>query len=171
MRLFDALNPQLFKPLAGKYYWIFSELLMLLWDYCRTSTDYGMGKDEMIRLTEDYLEGAGVDVGEFDVGEQIDENEPPPSKDLHGKAVWFIARLRNCGWLEDLEAVRTAVCPQVVPILQAFHAIVHPQTVTYSGKLNKAYQLLAGIATESAPYENILKERIGYNDKIRMFSD
>ena len=171
MRLFDALNPQLFKPLAGKYYWIFSELLMLLWDYCRTSTDYGMGKDEMIRLTEDYLEGTGVDIGELDTDEQLDENEQPPSRDLHSKAVWLIKRLRNCGWLEDLEggyeeAVRTAVYPQVVPILQAFHAIVHPQTVTYSGKLNKAYQLLAGIAVESAPYENILKEVAGAMEEL-----
>lgn len=171
MRLFDALNPQLFKPLAGRYYWIFSELLMLLWENCRTSTDYGMGKDEMIRLTEDYLEGAGLDVGEFDADAQLDENEQPPSRDLHSKAVWLIKRLRDCGWLEDLEggyeeAVRTAVCPQVVPILQAFHAIVHPQTVTYSGKLNKAFQLLTGIAAESAPYENILKEVAGAMEEL-----
>ena len=171
MRLFDALNPQLFKPLAGRYYWIFSELLMLLWDHCRTSTDYGMGKDEMIRLVEDYLEGLGLDVGEFDSDEQVDENDPPPSRDLHSKAVWFVARLRSCGWVEDQEGgyeeiVRTAVCPQVVPILQAFYVIVHPQTVTYSGKLNKAYQLLTGIASESAPYENILKEVAGAMEEL-----
>ena len=171
MRLFDILNPQLFKPLAGRYHWVFSELLMLVWAHCRTSTDYGMGKDEMIRLTEDYLEGAGLDIGELDADEQFDENEQPPSRDLHSKAVWLIKRLKNCGWLEDLEGgyeetVRTAVCPQVVPILQAFHTIVHPQTVTYSGKLNKAYQLLVGISSESAPYENILKEVVGAMEEL-----
>ena len=84
---------------------------------------------------------------EKDIEEEVEEIEQPPNKDLHSRAVWCVARLRNCGWLEDLEIgyeedARTAICPQVVPILQAFHSIVHPQTVTYSGKLNKAYQLL-----------------------------
>jgi hypothetical protein len=109
------------------------------------------------------LEGVGFELVEQDSGEEVEEIEQPPSKDLHSKAVWCVARLRNCGWLEDLEIgyeedARTAICPQVVPILQAFYSIINPQTVTYSGKLNKAYQLLAGISTEDAPYENILKE-------------
>ena len=171
MQLYDILNPQLFKPLSGRNQWIFADLLMLIWDHCRMSTDYGMGKNEMIRLTEDYLEGAGLEMTELDSGEQAEENEQPTSRDLHGKTVWCIARLRNCGWLEDLEIgyeeeARTAICPQVVPILQAFYSIVHPQTVTYSGKLNKAYQLLSGISTEKAPYENILKEVASAMDEL-----
>ena len=171
MQLYDILNPQLFKPLSGRNQWIFADLLMLIWDHCRMSTDYGMGKNEMIRLTEDYLEGAGLEMTELDSGEQAEENEQPTSRDLHGKTVWCIARLRNCGWLEDLEIgyeeeARTAICPQVVPILQAFYSIVHPQTVTYSGKLNKAYQLLSGISTEKAPYENILKEVADAMDEL-----
>lgn len=44
MQLFDVLNLQLFKPLSGRYQSMFAELLMLIWDHCRTSTDYGMGK-------------------------------------------------------------------------------------------------------------------------------
>ena len=125
----------------------------------------------MIRLTEDYLEGAELEIVELDLSEQTEENEQPPSRDLHSRAVWYVARLRNCGWLEDLEIgyeedVRTAICAQVVPILQAFYSIVHPQTVTYSGKLHRAYQLLAGIATENAPYENILKEVAGAMEEL-----
>ena len=58
MQLFDVLNLQLFKPLSGRYQRMFAELLMLIWDHCRTSTDYGMGKSEMIRLAEDFLDGA-----------------------------------------------------------------------------------------------------------------
>lgn len=171
MPLFDLLNPQLFKPLTGRNQEMFAELLTLIWDHCRTSADYGMGKNEMIRLSEDFLEGSGFGSVELEPVEDPDESEQPPSRDLHGKAVWCIARLRNCGWLEDLEIgyeedVRTAICPQVVPILQAFHAIVHPQTVTYSGKLNKAYQLLNAIAKESAPYENILKEVASAMDEL-----
>lgn len=171
MQLYDILNPQLFKPLSGRNQWIFADLLMLIWDHCRMSTDYGMGKNEMIRLTEDYLEGAGLEMTELDSGEQAEENEQPTSRDLHSKTVWCIARLRNCGWLEDLEIgyeeeARTAICPRVVPILQAFYSIVHPQTVTYSGKLNKAYQLLSGISTEKAPYENILKEVASAMDEL-----
>lgn len=171
MRLFDTLNTQLFKPLAGRQQDIFSELLMLLWDHCHTSADYGMGKNEMIRLCEEFLEGAGFEWGEQDPEEEAEENDPPSGRDLHSKAVWCVARLRSCGWLEDLEIgyeedARTAICPQVVPILQAFHSILYPQTVTYSGKLNKAYQLLGGISTENAPYENILKEVASAMDEL-----
>lgn len=150
---------------------MFAELLMLIWDHCRTSTDYGMSKNEMIRLSEDFLEGIGFELVEPDSDEAQEETEQPLSRDLHGKALWCVARLRNCGWLEELEIgyeedARTAICPQVVPILQAFHSIVHPQTVTYSGKLNKAYQLLAGISTENAPYENIIKEVASAMDEL-----
>ena len=169
MQLFDVLNLQLFKPLSGRYQRMFAELLMLIWDHCRTSTDYGMGKSEMIRLAEDFLDGADFEVSELETGEEAEEQLP--SRDLHSRAVWCVARLRNCGWLEDLEIgyeedARTAICPQVVPILQAFYSIVHPQTVTYSGKLNKAYQLLGSIATESAPYENVLKEVASAMDEL-----
>lgn len=171
MQLFDILNLQLFKPLSGRNQGVFADLLMLVWDHCRMSTNYSVGKAEMIRLTEDYLEGAGLETAELDLGEQTEEDEQPLSKDLHGRAVWCVARLRNCGWLEDLEIgyeedARTAICPQVVPILQAFYSIVHPQTVTYSGKLNKAYQLLVGISAESSPYENILKEVASAMDEL-----
>lgn len=169
MQLFDVLNLQLFKPLSGRYQRMFAELLMLIWDHCRTSTDYGMGKSEMIRLAEDFLDGADFEVSELEACEEAEEQLP--SRDLHSRAVWCVARLRNCGWLEDLEIgyeedARTAICPQVVPILQAFYSIIHPQTVTYSGKLNKAYQLLDSIATESAPYENVLKEVASAMDEL-----
>lgn len=171
MQLFDILNSQLFKPLTGRYQWIFAELLMLIWDHCRTSTNYGMGKSELIRLSEDFLDGIGSEFVEPDPDEDPEDSEQPPSRDLHSKAVWCVARLRSCGWLEDLEIgyeedVRTAITPQVVPLLQAFHSILHPQTVTYSGKLNKAYQLLSGIAAEKAPYENILKEVVNATDEL-----
>ena len=171
MQLFDILNSQLFKPLTGRYQWIFAELLMLIWDHCRTSTDYGMGKSELIRLSEDFLDGIGSEFVEPDPDEDPEDSEQPPSRDLHSKAVWCVARLRSCGWLEDLEIgyeedVRTAITPQVVPLLQAFYSILHPQTVTYSGKLNKAYQLLSGIAAEKAPYENILKEVVNATDEL-----
>lgn len=171
MQLYDILNPQLFKPLSGRSQRIFADLLMLIWDHCRMSTDYGMGKNEIIRLTEDYLEGANTEIAELDSGEEAEDSEQPPSKDLHGRAVWCVARLRNCGWLEDMEIgyeedARTAICPQVVSILQAFYSIIHPQTVTYSGKLNKAYQLLSRISTENAPYENILKEVASATDEL-----
>lgn len=169
MHLFDILNPQLFKPLTGRYQGMFSELLMLIWTQCRSSADYGMSKSEMIRLSEDYLDGAQFEFLDFDSAE--DPDELFTNKDLHAKAVWCIARLRNCGWLEDLEIgyeedSRTAICPQVVPILQAFYSIIHPQTITYSGKLNKAYQLLGSISTEKSPYENILKEVAGAMDEL-----
>lgn len=169
MQLFDVLDTQLFKPLTGRYRVMFAELLMLTWDHCRISTDYGMGKSEMIHLAEDYLDGAEFDVSESDPSEEGEEQ--PPSKDLHSRAVWCVARLRNCGWLEDLEIgyeedARTAICPQVVPVLQAFYSIIHPQTVTYSGKLNKAYQLLDSIAAEPAPYENVLKEVVGAMEEL-----
>ena len=66
MQLFDVLNLQLFKPLSGRCQRMFAELLMLIWDHCRTSTDYGMGKSEMIRLIEDFLDGADFEVSSSD---------------------------------------------------------------------------------------------------------
>ncbi len=163
MQLFDVLNMRLFKPLAGHNRQLYADLLMLIWDRCRTATDYGVSKGELIRMTEDFLEGAGNEIETLSVADLDEDEEQETGKDLHSQAVWCIAQLRKCGWVEDLETgyeedVRTAIRPQVVSILQAFYSIVHPQTVTYSGKLNKAYQLLAGIAAEKAPYENILKE-------------
>lgn len=171
MQLFDILDSQLFRPLVGRNQVLFSELIMLVWDQCRTSADYGLGKEEMLRLFEDFLEGYGAENLVADPGETAEDGELLTGKDLHSKAMWCVSRLKGCGWLEDLESgyaedVRIAICPQVVPIVQAFQAIVRPQTVTYSGKLTRAYQLLAGIAAEKAPYENILKEVSAAMDEL-----
>lgn len=163
MQLFSILNPQLFKPLTGRHQELYAQLLLLIWDHCRNSADYGMDKGEIVHLAEEYLDGTEYDFTDSAFPEAPDESDVPTEKDTHSKAIFCIGRLRQCGWLEDLEngyeeETRTVICPQVVPILQTFHAILHPKTVTYSGKLNKAYQLLSGISAEAAPYENILKE-------------
>lgn len=173
MQLFDILNPHLFRPLIGASQTLFADLLMLIWENCRTSTDYGMGKTEMIHLVEDYLAGSGFEFIDFDSLEQSDDAEDLPSADPHSKALLCIARLRNCGWIEDIEVgyeqdVKTVICAHVVPLLQTFYSIIHPTTVTYSGKLNKAYQLLAAISTETAPYENVLKEVSAAMDELNI---
>lgn len=72
-------------------------------------------------------------------------------------------RLREAGWLEEMEGgyeeePRTALTAQAVRLLQLFDEILHPKTVTYSGKLLKAYRLLQGVGQEKSPYENVLKE-------------
>lgn len=169
MQLFEILNSQIFNPLTGRNQQVFFELLMLIWDHCRTSTDYSLTKNELIRLVEEFLEG--VEVAGPEQLEIVEESDDPQPRDLHSRAIWYIARLRNCGWLEDLESgyevdARTALCPRVIPLLQAFEAIIRPKTVTYSGKLYKAYQLLAMLAEEKAPYENILKEVAAAMDEL-----
>lgn len=173
MQLFDILNPNIFRPLTGTTQTLFSDLLMLIWENCRSSTDYGMSKTEMIHLVEDYLAGISFECTDFDSLDQQDDAEGIPSADIHSKALWCIARLRNCGWLEDIEVgygqdAKMVICAQVVPLAQTFYSIIHPTTVTYSGKLNKAYQLLAAISTENAPYENVLKEVSAAMDELNI---
>lgn len=172
MQLFNILNPQIFKPLTGRNQQLFSELLMLIWYHCRTSKDYSIPKGELTGLVEDFLDGAALEIptasSAFGAGE---EDEIQQARDPHTRAMLCIARLKSSGWLEDLEAgyeeaVRTAVSAPVVPLLQAFDAIIHPKTITYSGKLYKAHQLLASLGTERAPYENILKEVAGAMDEL-----
>lgn len=171
MLLFDILHPDLFKPLSGRNQILFSELLMLLWDHCKLSPNYSLSKSEMVEVTEGFLEGFSLRSVVTESFESDEEDESPQTKDTHGKALWCLTRLRNCGWIEDLESgyeeeTYSAVQPHVVPILQALYTLLHPQTVTYSGKLNKAYQLLSGISGESSPYENILKEVSAAMDEL-----
>ena len=89
MQLFDVLNLQLFKPLSGRCQRMFAELLMLIWDHCRTSTDYGMGKSEMIRLIEDFLDGADFEVSELVSGEEAEEQLPIPSVAACMASAWW----------------------------------------------------------------------------------
>ncbi len=172
MGLFELLNPNLFKPLAGRYKEIFADLLDLIWDRCRHSKDYSMEKDEMTELAEHYFESLAVamDLEDDDEGEWI--SDPAKiTREPHAQALWSVNRLRLSGWLEDVdggygEALRTAIVAANVPILQAFNAILRPQTVTYSGKLFKAYQLFKTLGREKSPYENILKEVSASMDEL-----
>lgn len=166
MGLFDRLNPALFKPLAGRYREFFADLLDILWSRCKHSQNYSMEKDEMTELAEQYFEAIAMEMA-LDEDEEVlsDVPEQPAAivKDPHTQALWFLNRLRTTGWLEDLdggygEAMRTAVVATVVPLLQAFNTVLRPQTVTYSGKLFKAYQLFKTLGRDASPYENILKE-------------
>lgn len=172
MGLFELLNPNLFKPLAGRYKEIFADLLDMIWDRCRHSKDYSMEKDEMVELAEHYFEGLAVamDLEEDEDGEEV-PGQTKITREPHAQALWSVNRLRSSGWLEDVdagygEALRTAIVAANVPILQAFNSILRPQTVTYSGKLFKAYQLFKNLGREKSPYENILKEVSASMDEL-----
>lgn len=158
MNLFDILHPKMFRPLTGQNQRIYVDLLMLIWDRCGTSQDYSIGKDTLTELAEAYMEGLGTIL-------PADEEDEPGSLacDARSQGLVFIRRLRDTGWLEDLEGgyeeeIRTALCAPAVRLLRLFDELLHPKTVTYSGKLLKTYRLLQGMEQERSPYENVLKE-------------
>ena len=81
----------------------------------------------------------------------------------HLLALGFLLRLRRTGWLTEQpggfeQEARIAFTPELAPLLDGLDAIVHPPVVTYTGKLYKAWRLLAEIGSEAAPYENVLRE-------------
>lgn len=158
MNLFNLLNPRMFRPLAGRNQRIYADLLMLIWDRCGMSQNYSMGKSALTELAETYMEGLGSIL-------PLDEEDEPSglASDARSQALLFVRRLRDAGWLEELEGgyeeePRTALCAPAVRLLQLFDEMLHPRTVTYSGKLLKAYRLLQGLEQEKSPYENVIKE-------------
>lgn len=158
MNLFDLLNPKMFRPLAGRNQMIYADLLMLIWERCGTSQDYSMEKSSLTELAEEYMEGLSIPL-------QPDEDDIAGDvvHDPRNQALLFMRRLRETGWLEELEGgyeeeVRTALSVPAVHLLQVFDAMLNPKTVTYSGKLLKAYRLLQEMESEKSPYENVLKE-------------
>ncbi len=158
MNLFDLLNSKMFRPLAGRHQRIYADLLMLIWDRCSTSQDYSIGKSTLTELAETYMEGLGTLLPP----DEEDEWDGAAS-DARSQGLLFVRRLRDTGWLEDLEGgyeeePRTALCALAVRLLQLFDQLLHPKTVTYSGKLLKAYRLLQDMEQEKSPYENVLKE-------------
>jgi len=158
MNLFDLLNPRMFRPLTGRNQRIYADLLMLIWDRCGTSQDYSIGKGALTELAETYMEGLGT------ILPPDEEDEPGGlASDARSQGLLFLRRLRDAGWLEDLESgyeeeTRTALCAPAVRLLQLFDELLHPRTITYSGKLLKAHRLLQDMEHEKSPYENVLKE-------------
>lgn len=158
MNLFDLVNPRMFRPLAGRNQRIYADLLMLIWDRCGTSQDYSIEKSALIELAETYMKGLDATLP-LDEEDSSDES----ALDARSQGMLFVRRLRNAGWVEDLEGgyeeePRTALCAPAVRLLQLFDELLHPQTVTYSGKLLKAHRLLQDMEHEKSPYENVLKE-------------
>lgn len=170
MGLFNFLNLNVFRPLAGRNRLLFAELLNLLWAQCNSSADYSLPKGEAIHLAEEFLQELSADLVLAESDDTSVEQEPA-NRDPHQQALWFLNQLKSCGWIEENESgyeedSRIGLVPQVVPLLQAMDLIVHPRTVTYSGKLYKAYQLLMKLDQEPSPYENILKEVHGDMDEL-----
>lgn len=158
MNLFDLLNPKMFRPLTGRNQRIYADLLMLIWDRCGTSQNYSMEKSVLIELVENYMEGLGNTL----LLDEEDESDESLS-DTRSQATLFVRRLRDAGWMEELESgyeeeTRMALCASAVHLLRLFDELLHPKTVTYSGKLLKAYRLLQGLEQEKSPYENVIKE-------------
>ena len=158
MNLFDLLNPKIFRPLAGRNQVIYADLLMLIWARCSMSQDYSIEKNALTELAEEYLEGLAIPL-------QPDEDDAAGDviRDPRNQALLFMRRLREAGWLEELEGgyeeeVRTALSAPAVYLLRVFDTMLNPKTVTYSGKLLKAYRLLQEMESEKSPYENVLKE-------------
>lgn len=158
MNLFDLLSPKMFRPLAGRNQRIYADLLMLIWERCGTSQNYSIEKNVLTELAETYLEALGSTVLP-DEDEGFGDSLP----DARSQALLFIRRLRDAGWMEEVESgyeeeTRMALCAPAVHLLQLFHELLHPKTVTYSGKLLKVYRLLQGLEQEKSPYENGIKE-------------
>lgn len=147
----------MFRPLAGRNQRIYADLLMLIWNQCGTSQDYSMGKSAVTQVAETYMEGLGTLL-------PLDEEDETdgPTLDARGQGLKFLRRLREAGWLEEMEGgyeeePRTALTAQAVRLLQLFDEILHPKTVTYSGKLLKAYRLLQGVGQEKSPMKTYSK--------------
>jgi len=158
MNLFELLDPKMFRPLAGRNQAIYADLLMLLWERCSTSQDYGIGKGMLTDMAEEYMEALPVPPQPEEDDETGDAARSPRSQ-----ALSYMRKLQRTGWLEEQEGgyeeeARVALSAPGVHLLRAFDAMLHPKTVTYSGKLFKAYRLLQGIGEEKSPYENVLKE-------------
>lgn len=98
MNLFDLLNPRMFRPLTGRNQRIYADLLMLIWDRCSTSQDYSIGKGALTELAETYMEGLGTIL-------PLDEEDSPgeSATDARSQGLLFVRRLRDAGWVEDLE--------------------------------------------------------------------
>lgn len=174
MNLFELLDPKMFRLLSGRNQAIYADLLMLVWERCSTSQDYGIEKGILADAAEEYVAALPA--------------PPPPDEDdetaeaarsPRNQALLYLRRLRETGWLEEQEAgyeeeIRVAVSAPAVHLLRAFDAMLHPKTVTYSGKLFKAYRLLEGIGEEKSPYENVLKEvssdMAELNDSLRQLN-
>ena len=131
---------------------------MLIWARCSMSQDYSIEKNALTELAEEYLEGLAIPL-------QPDEDDAAGDviRDPRNQALLFMRRLREAGWLEELEGgyeeeVRTALSAPAVYLLRVFDTMLNPKTVTYSGKLLKAYRLLQEMESEKSPYENVLKE-------------
>ena len=149
MNLFDLLNPKIFRPLAGRNQVIYADLLMLIWARCSMSQDYSIEKNALTELAEEYLEGLAIPL-------QPDEDDAAGDviRDPRNQALLFMHRLREAGWLEELEGgyeeeVRTALSAPAVYLLRVFDTMLNPKTVTYSGKLLKAYRLLQPVQRQS----------------------
>ena len=161
MPLFDLVSPKLFGPLAGPNRTYYAELLLLLWEECRRAADYSLLRAEAVSRAEEYFAALAKPVTLDPDGS--DPEAAQPTRDPHLLAVGFLLRLRRTGWLTEQpgsfeQEPRIAFTPELAPLLDGLDAIVHPPVVTYTGKLYKAWRLLAEIGAEAAPYENVLRE-------------
>ena len=141
----------MFRPLAGRHQRIYADLLMLIWDRCSTSQDYSIEKSTLTELAETYMEGLGTLLPP----DEEDEWDGAAS-DARSQGLLFVRRLRDTGWLEDLEGgyeeePRTALCALAVRLLQLFDQLLHPKTVTYSGKLLKILYLIFATPPRAYP--------------------
>lgn len=161
MPLFDLVSPKLFGPLAGPNRTYYAELLLLLWEECRRAADYSLLRAEAVSRAEEYFAALAKPVTLDPDGS--DPEAAQPTRDPHLLALGFLLRLRRTGWLTEQpggfeQEPRIAFTPELAPLLDGLDAIVHPPVVTYTGKLYKAWRLLAEIGAEAAPYENVLRE-------------
>ena len=161
MPLFDLVSPKLFGPLAGPNRTYYAELLLLLWEECRRAADYSLLRAEAVSRAEEYFAALAKPVTLDPDGS--DPEAAQPTRDPHLLALGFLLRLRRTGWLTEQpggfeQEPRIAFTPELAPLLDGLDAIVHPPVVTYTGKLYKAWRLLAEMGAEAAPYENVLRE-------------
>lgn len=164
MQLFDVLNPDFFKPLSGCNKQEFADLITLIWELCKRSPTYSIEKSTILDQVYLYFSGVGpFQLSEIDFDDGSNVIDAESAKDPRLLATAFVRRLKNTGWLEELEGgyeeePRIAVNHRIIPIISSFDDVLHPKLITYKGKLFKVFTLLEAVDKQESPYENVLRE-------------
>lgn len=154
MNIFDVVDESFFKPLTSTFKVVYMDCLTIIYNTYRSELSYDVDRENVVGKLIEYFEQSNISDITF-------EDETDVLKDSRTKAMTFLRKLKEYGWVEyevsSRQVIKVAMPDHAVAIIKCLIDVSNPREVEYQSEIAMIYSALTNEELLNRPYPQILR--------------